>query len=106
MRERQREGREEGKERETERGERKIGRIAEHHAPPRPNTEPGQRVPDPFVVLGPVELTVHVVDLEAGQVLGCPGFGGGEQRRVVHREVLVVVLQDNHGRSLDTGQRE
>lgn len=38
------------------------------------------------------ELTIHVVDLEAGQVLGCAGLGGRKQRRVMDWEVTVVVL--------------
>lgn len=38
------------------------------------------------------ELTIHVVDLEASQVFGCAGFGGGKQRWVVDWEVTVVVL--------------
>lgn len=38
------------------------------------------------------ELTIHIVDLEAGKVLGCSGLGGGQQRRIMDGEVTVVVL--------------
>ena len=52
------------------------------------------------------ELTIHVVDLEAGQVLGCAGLGGGEQRRVVDGEVAVVVLQDGQGCPLNAAEEK
>lgn len=38
------------------------------------------------------ELTIHIVDLEAGEVLGCSGLGGRQQRRIMDGEVTVVVL--------------
>lgn len=49
------------------------------------------------------ELTIHAVDLEASEVLGSAGLGGGEQGRVMDREVTVVVLQDGQSCSLYAG---
>lgn len=39
-------------------------------------------------------------------MLGSTGLGGGEQRRVVDREVAVVVLYDGQSRPLNTGKEE
>lgn len=47
------------------------------------------------------ELTIHVVDLEAGQVLGSAGLRGREQRRVMDWKVAVVVLYDGESRPLN-----
>lgn len=47
-------------------------------------------------------LTIHIIHLEAGQVLGGPGLRGGEQGRVVDREVPVVVLYDGQCCPLNT----
>lgn len=39
-------------------------------------------------------------------MLGGPGFGGREQRRVVDREIAVVVLDDGQSCLLNTGEEE
>lgn len=42
--------------------------------------------------MGRCQLTIHIVDLEAGKVFGSARLGGRQQRRVVDGEVAVVVL--------------
>lgn len=51
-------------------------------------------------------LTIHIVNLEAGQVLGSAGLGGGKQRRVMDWEVTVVVFYDGQSRPLNAGEEK
>lgn len=55
---------------------------------------------------GTGELTLAKgIDFKPGHFLGQDGFWQVEEGRVVDREIVVIVLQDPHGRSLDAAGR-
>lgn len=55
---------------------------------------------------GEGELTLaEGIDFKPGHFLGQDGFWQVEEGRVVDREIVVVVLQDPHGCSLDAAGR-
>lgn len=55
---------------------------------------------------GKGELTLaEGIDLKPGHFLGQDGFWQVEEGRVVDREIVVIILQDPHGRALDAAGR-
>lgn len=52
------------------------------------------------------QLTVYVVDLQPGQVFGCPVLRGREECWVVDWKVSVVILQNGQSSPLDTARDE